>query len=116
MLVILLDASEISQVGNVLAWKHIVLHEAGVHPFSQVSQNLLFSEVEFQLLSEEVERLEFMSASLVFNRAEDRPGRVEEDVGGELLLVLVFTHSSPVNSDDVPNSLRNRQVFKFIGE
>ena len=93
-----------------------MLHEAGVHPFSQVSQNLLFSEVEFQLLAEEVERLEFMSATLVFDGAKDRPGGVKEDVGGKLLLVLVFTHSSPVNSDDVTNSLGNRQIFKFIGE
>ena len=53
---------------------------------------------------------------MLLERTENCPWRVEEDVGGELFLVFVFAYCSSVNSDDVPNSLRNWQIFKFIGE
>ena len=105
VLVVLLDIFELTKVRDKFAGQHVIFIEAGMDPFPQVPQNFLLFQIEFQRFTKEVEWGEFLSTALLFHRGENGPRRVEENIGGKLFLILVFTHGGSVDSDNITNSL-----------
>ena len=108
------DIVEVLELSDVLVWYHSVVLEAVLSPFSQGFDNGSLITLEMKAFAEKVEWWKLVGA--LSGWWENGPGRVEEDVGGELFLAFVDTAGGSVDSDNISYSLRKRQILKLVSE